>query len=205
VNNKKKNTPETTSSIHPSAPAVRPLAVLTAAELEDRFWEAVECYPYDTAGEEANEERSRLKQQLLEMKREYAARRERVPYEEFWPEGLPEPIKPRPAGHLRKKPSSSGQTGKANSSNDERTPAPTPATWWEDPGETAEPTKGRKGDRTLLDEKESVHYLAAASYLGVSRRHIQRLVKSGKLKSRGDGHNKTISVESLTRYLLPKK
>src|SRR5215471_7000037 len=82
MNNSKKNTSQSPSSIHPdktlqsgpngeprSSPTERPLAVLTADELENRYWEAVEHYQIALSrfpDADESEERARLKQQFME-------------------------------------------------------------------------------------------------------------------------------------------
>jgi len=72
--------------------------------------------------------------------------------------------------------------------------------------------RARKGDLTLLQEtgettlKDSVSYDHARSYLGVSRRQVERLVSEKKgLTVIGGGHNKRITVSSLLAYLPPRK
>jgi hypothetical protein len=62
----------------------------------------------------------------------------------------------------------------------------------------------RKGDATLLGEKQFVSFKTAEEYLGISERHRQKLMKRGTLKFQGEGHNRKISTESLKACLRPE-
>lgn len=64
--------------------------------------------------------------------------------------------------------------------------------------------KSRKGDPTLLDRKDTVNFLIAEQYLGITERQRQHLVKSGVLIVKGQGNNRKITTESLRKYLPPE-
>jgi hypothetical protein len=64
--------------------------------------------------------------------------------------------------------------------------------------------KERKGDATLLGQKQFVSFKTAERYLGISERQRQKLMSSGALKFEGQGHNRKIVVESLKAYLPPE-
>jgi hypothetical protein len=64
--------------------------------------------------------------------------------------------------------------------------------------------KERKGDATLLGQKQFVSFKTAERYLGISERQRQKLMNSGALKFEGQGHNRKIVVESLKAYLPPE-
>ena len=64
--------------------------------------------------------------------------------------------------------------------------------------------KSRKGDPTLLDRKDTVNFLIAEQYLGITERQRQHLVKSGALIVRGQGNNRKVTTESLRKYLPPE-
>jgi hypothetical protein len=66
------------------------------------------------------------------------------------------------------------------------------------------PPNARKGDRTLLGEKELVTFKTAELYLGITERQRQNLVKNGALSVEGQGHSRKITVESLKKYLPPE-
>jgi hypothetical protein len=68
-----------------------------------------------------------------------------------------------------------------------------------DPGGT-----GRKGDFTLLEGKEVVSFKTAETYLGITERQRQNLMKAGSLTVRGQGMNRKITSESLLKYLPPE-
>jgi hypothetical protein len=57
------------------------------------------------------------------------------------------------------------------------------------------------GDSTLLAGKSLVALKTAEEYLGIGERQRQSLTKQGVLSVQGRGHNKKITVESLTAYL----
>jgi hypothetical protein len=59
----------------------------------------------------------------------------------------------------------------------------------------------RKGDPTLLGEKNMVNFQIAREYLGISERQRQKLCANGALIVVGGGHNRKITTESLRRYL----
>ena len=79
------------------------------------------------------------------------------------------------------------------------------------PAGASESHRRRKGDVTLLQDpngklKEAVSPAHAARYLGVTLRHVQRLVSKKKcLTVLGGGQNKQIMVSSLLEYLPPEK
>jgi hypothetical protein len=64
--------------------------------------------------------------------------------------------------------------------------------------------KPRKGDATLLGQKQFVSFKTAEQYLGISERQRQKLMNSGALKYEGQGHNRKITTESLKAYLRPE-
>jgi hypothetical protein len=64
--------------------------------------------------------------------------------------------------------------------------------------------KDRKGDATLLGQKQFVSFKTAERYLGISERQRQKLMNSGALKFEGQGHNRKLVVESLKAYLPPE-
>jgi hypothetical protein len=69
----------------------------------------------------------------------------------------------------------------------------------------AEPPKraGRKGDPSLL-ENPLVNRKIAEQYLGMTERHVRRLIKSEALTTEGKGHNLKVTAASLRNYLPPK-
>jgi hypothetical protein len=64
--------------------------------------------------------------------------------------------------------------------------------------------KARKGDATLLGQKQFVSFKTAEQYLGISERQRQKLMNSGALKYKGQGLNRKITTESLKAYLPPE-
>ena len=64
--------------------------------------------------------------------------------------------------------------------------------------------KARKGDATLLGQKQFVSFKTAEQYLGISERQRQKLMNSGALKYEGQGLNRKITTESLKAYLPPE-
>jgi hypothetical protein len=64
--------------------------------------------------------------------------------------------------------------------------------------------KARKGDATLLGQKQFVSFKTAEQYLGISERQRQKLISSGALKVEGQGQNRKITAESLKIYLPPE-
>jgi hypothetical protein len=70
--------------------------------------------------------------------------------------------------------------------------------------ETPDKINNRKGDGTLLAEKNAVSFKTAEQYLGIRERQRQHLIKRGALKVEGQGHNRKITVASLTAYLPPE-
>lgn len=79
------------------------------------------------------------------------------------------------------------------------------------PAGASESHRRRKGDITLLRDpdgklKEAVFPVYAARYLGITPRHVQRLVSKKKcLTVIGGGQNKQIMVSSLLEYLPTKE
>ncbi len=74
----------------------------------------------------------------------------------------------------------------------------------------ADQKKAQKGDITLLQNsagelKSAVALKTAESYLGISSRQRQYLIKRGALFVIGGGLNRKIRVESLLNYLSPEK
>jgi hypothetical protein len=65
--------------------------------------------------------------------------------------------------------------------------------------------QARKGDPTLLGDKEAVRFRKAEQYLGIAERQRQKLITQGVLKVVGGGQNRMITTESLREYLPPKK
>jgi hypothetical protein len=66
------------------------------------------------------------------------------------------------------------------------------------------PGKARKGDVTLLGQKQFVSFKTAEQYLGISERQRQKLMNSGALRFEGEGHNRKITTESLKACLPPE-
>jgi hypothetical protein len=64
--------------------------------------------------------------------------------------------------------------------------------------------KARKGDATLLGQKQFVSFKTAEQYLGISERQRQKLMNSGALRFEGQGHNRKITTESLKACLPPE-
>ena len=69
---------------------------------------------------------------------------------------------------------------------------------------TGNNNRERKGDPSLLSNKEAVSLRTAELYLGISERQRQKLTASGALDARGRGSDKQITTESLRRYLPPR-
>jgi hypothetical protein len=63
----------------------------------------------------------------------------------------------------------------------------------------------RRGDPTLLQNRDLVNFPTAEAYLGVTSRQRQKLIRQGILECRGGGQNRMITTESLRRYLPPRK
>jgi hypothetical protein len=82
---------------------------------------------------------------------------------------------------------------------------PAAATWTRvdqpQPAILTRPGKARKGDATLLGQKQFVSFKTAEQYLGISERQRQKLMNSGALKVEGQGHNRKITTESLKACL----
>jgi hypothetical protein len=63
----------------------------------------------------------------------------------------------------------------------------------------------RKGDSSLLAIAETVNFVIAEAYLGITPRQRLNLVRAGILASRGGGRNRQITVESLKKCPPPQK
>jgi hypothetical protein len=63
----------------------------------------------------------------------------------------------------------------------------------------------RKGDPLLLGAGELVNFSIAENYAGITARQRQKLMKRGLLESKGLGHNRKITTESLRKYLPPQE
>ena len=65
-------------------------------------------------------------------------------------------------------------------------------------------TRSRRGDPALLRDSDSVNFVVAEEYLGVSPRQRQRLIKKGSLCVVGRGTRGKITCDSLRTYQPPK-
>ena len=61
--------------------------------------------------------------------------------------------------------------------------------------------KVRKGDATLLGQKQWVSFRTAEEYLDIGERQRQKMVRDGRLVVEGAGQNRKITVESLLKCL----
>lgn len=71
-------------------------------------------------------------------------------------------------------------------------------------GTKQRPGKERKGDASLLADKQAVSFRTAEQYLGISERQRQNLVKDQILTLVGKGQNRRITTYSLRDYLPPE-
>jgi len=69
--------------------------------------------------------------------------------------------------------------------------------------EAIDPRHPDKGDFALLRGQDTVNYLVAERYAGISPRRRQQAIREGKLKVCGRGKQKRITVESLLAYQPP--